>query len=124
MASLGPMQWIVVDANTFSLMLEIGYENYEYTVSFFSGSYSTIEDYQLDSLIQQAQDQNPHIGIRLAKGFLRSKGHRVQRERIQASLLRTDPIGLMERWSQAGRKRKYSVPGPLSLWHIDGIISL
>jgi hypothetical protein len=29
------MQWIVVDANTFSLMLEIGYENYEYTVSFF-----------------------------------------------------------------------------------------
>ena len=52
-------------------------------------------------------------------GFLRSKGHRVQRERIRASLLGTDPIGLFERWSQAVRRRKYNVRS-LSLWHIDG----
>ena len=98
------------------MSLDIYYEN----VVFFSGTYSTIEDNQLDSLIRQAQEQNPNIGLRLAKGFLRSKGHRVQRERIRASLLRTDPIGLFERWSQAVRRRKYNVPGPLSLWHIDG----
>ena len=49
---------------------------------FFSGSYSDIEDAALDNLIREVQEQNPNIGIRLAKGFLRGKGHRVQRERI------------------------------------------
>ena len=50
-------------------MPEICYEN----IVFLSGSYSTIEDNQLDSLIQQAQQQNPNIGLKLAKGFLKSK---------------------------------------------------
>lgn len=85
-----------------------------------TGTYSEIDDDELDNLVREAQQQNPNIGIRLTKGFLQSKGYRVQLLRIRNSLLRTDPVGIMERWSQAVTRRKYQVSGPLSLWHIDG----
>ena len=44
----------------------------------------------------------------------------MQLERIRSSLVRTDPVGIVQRCSQTVRRRKYQVPGPLSLWHIDG----
>ena len=56
----------------------------------------------------------------MSSGFLYSKGHRVQRERIRQSLLRTDPSGAAQRWKQAVKRRRYNVHSPLSLWHIDG----
>ena len=78
------------------------------------GTYSDIDDDHLDELVREAHLLNPNIGIRLTKGFLRSKGHRVQLDRIRNSLVRTDPVGIMQRWSQAVRRRKYQVSGPLS----------
>lgn len=82
--------------------------------------YSTIDDGQLDQLIADARNENPGIGIRMLKGYLQSKGFRIQRERVRAALLRIDPIGLVERWQRTVRRRKYNVRYPLSLWHIDG----
>ena len=63
---------------------------------------------------------NPMIGTRLTKGFLVAKGYKVQLDRIRESLMRTDPIGLVERRTQTVVRRRYQVHGPLSLWHIDG----
>lgn len=70
--------------------------------------------------MRSAQQRHPNIGIRLLKGFLKSQGHRVQRERIRQSLLRTDPQGVMLRFKETIQRRKYNVHSPLSLWHIDG----
>jgi hypothetical protein len=86
----------------------------------FTATYSNISNEQLDLLVREAQNRNPNIGIRLTKGFLMGKGHRVQHCRIRDSLIRTDPVGMMDRWAKAVRRRKYKVHSPLSLWHIDG----
>ena len=43
----------------------------------FIATYSTINDEELDEIVREAQCRNPNIGIRLAKGFLKDKGHRV-----------------------------------------------
>ena len=81
---------------------------------------ATNNDEQLDELVQEAKSQNPNIGIRLTKGFLLGKEHQVKLNRIRESLIRTDPVGAMNRWSKTIIRRKYQVHGPLSLWHIDG----
>lgn len=79
-----------------------------------------MDDSQLDEIIVQASNEHPGIGIRMLQGYLTSSGHRVQRERIRLSLLRIDPIGVVQRWKHTVRRRKYRVKSPLSLWHIDG----
>ena len=86
----------------------------------FLGTFSQICDEELDNLVRSAQQSHPNIGIRMLKGFLRSKGHRMQRERIRQSLLRTDPLGVMQRWKETVLRRRYNVHSPLALWHIDG----
>lgn len=86
----------------------------------FIATYSTINDEELDEIVREAQCRNPNIGIRLTKGFLKDKGHRVQIYRVRESLIRTDPVGMMNRWTQAIKRRTYQVKSPLSLWHIDG----
>ena len=87
---------------------------------YFVGTYSQISDDQLDDLVREAQSLNPNTGIRLTKGFLVAKGHRVQLHRIRDALIRTDPVGIVERRSRTVVRRKYNVHGPLSLWHTDG----
>ena len=86
----------------------------------FKGTFSDINDNQLDELVRQVSNDHPNFGIRMIKGYLQSKGWRVQRDRIRSSLLRTDPIGLMQRWQQAIKRRSYNVKFPRYLWHIDG----
>ena len=71
-------------------------------------------------MTSRASEEHPGIGIRMIKGYLQSHGYRVQRERIRQSLLRTDPIGIVQRWQQTVKRRHYNVKYPLSLWHIDG----
>ncbi|XP_031563975.1 uncharacterized protein LOC116299457, partial [Actinia tenebrosa] len=85
-----------------------------------SGTFSKLSDEQLDSIVMQAQRDNPNIGIRMLKGHLQSLGHRIQRARICSSLRRTDPTGVMQRWKKTIKRRQYRVRAPLSLWHIDG----
>ena len=62
-----------------------------------------------------------HSGeIRMVKGYLQSKGVGVQWKRVRQSLLCTDPIGLVERWTQTIKQQQYNVKYSLSLSHIDG----
>ena len=39
---------------------------------------------------------------------------------IRQSMQRVDPQGVVVRWLRLTLGRKYSVSGPLELWHIDG----
>ena len=62
----------------------------------------------------------PNIGERRLIGALRSRGIRVQRWRVRACLRKVDPLGAALRWRPVIYRRKYSVPTPNALWHIDG----
>lgn len=55
-------------------------------------------------------------------GNLNAQGIHIQRQRIQDSMRRVDPNGVLMRTFQLNprRRRRYSVPAPNSLWHIDG----
>ena len=56
------------------------------------------------------------------KGYLLAKNHRVQWERVRLFLWKIDAEGMLRRSLHLNiiQRRKYSVPGPLALWHIDG----
>ena len=58
------------------------------------------------------------------QGHLQSAGIRVQRRRVKQSVASNDPIHSNMRWHKVLSRRSYSVPGPNSLWHIDGHHSL
>ena len=83
-------------------------------------TYSDISDQDLDQLVRQVQQQHPGVAMRLLKGHLGSIGHRIHGDRIQLSLLRTDPTGVLNRWKESVKRRVYNVHAPHSLWHIDG----
>ena len=53
-------------------------------------------------------------------GFLLSNGMKIQRARVHGSMLRIDPYGMQRRLRRVLHRRKYSVPMPNSLWHLDG----
>ena len=87
--------------------------------------YSNISDDELDHhVIECRRMHGTHTGRSIVTGYLKSKGLRIQQLRIAASLVRVDPEGSRIRWACLVRRRKYSVPGPNSLWHIDGHHSL
>ena len=49
----------------------------------------------------------------------------MQRQRVRKSLVRVDPANVrVVRWVSLVYRRAYSVPGPNSLWHLDGRHSL
>lgn len=83
--------------------------------------YSDINDVELDSVIRSIWESHPSIGMILLQGFLASRGIFVQRNRLRNSVRRLNPV---TRWQQTLSRRSYHVPGPNSLWHIDGHHSL
>ena len=82
--------------------------------------YSDISDSNLDQIVEGFQQQYPMCGNRQMYGHLLSIGHRVQQARIRESQRRIDPCGTAMRRLRVLNRREYSVPGPLSLYHIDG----
>lgn len=83
-------------------------------------TYSAILDDELDSVVASASLAYPTWGVRQMYGHLVSLGIRVQFVRVRESLSRVDPQGSFMRRLRHLRRRKYSVAGPQSLWHIDG----
>lgn len=83
--------------------------------------YSSISDDELDNLIASIKNNLPNAGYRMVRGRLESIGHRVQWRRIAGSMHRVDSVGIISRLSSLGCvvRRVYSVPGPLSLVHVD-----
>lgn len=82
--------------------------------------YSCLSDQQLDEIVCAIQQQYPMCGNRQMQGFLLSYGYRVQQSRIRESQRRVDPNGAIIRQLNVLNRREYSVPAPLSLYHIDG----
>lgn len=94
-------------------IVEYGLEN--------EASYSDISDCELDIFTGQFVKMHPFSGQRSLEGYLRSLGLRIQRYKLRNSLMRVDPSGVCERLRRSLHRRKYSVPMPNSLWHIDGL---
>jgi hypothetical protein len=87
--------------------------------------YSDISDAELDDVVKRFKDKHGIVvGRSLVLGHLISLGIRVQKQRVTDALVRVDPINSQIRWAALVHRRKYNVPGPNSLWHIDGHHSL
>ncbi len=84
--------------------------------------YATLTDPELDELISVIQRDFPNAGCKRMTGLLQARDVNVQQVRIRQSMRRVDPEGMLLRAleMQTISQRKYSVAGPLSLWHIDG----
>ena len=52
-------------------------------------------------------------------GLLRQRGIRVRQLQLREAMHRTDPNGITVRFADLIHRRKYHVPGPQALWHID-----
>jgi hypothetical protein len=85
-------------------------------------SYTEMTDNELDGVILSVLQDFPNTGYKRMTGFLRSRGIRVQQLRIRESTRRVDPAGVLLRSLEMRitQRRRYQVPGPLALWHIDG----
>jgi len=82
--------------------------------------YSDVDDARLDQTVRELKQHFANSGYRMMDGLLRQHGIRVQQVRVRESMHRTDPHGTTVRLADLIQRRKYQVPGPQSLWHIDG----
>ena len=82
--------------------------------------FSDISDADLDALVRDIARRTPFSGIRMVQGEIEGQGVHVQRERIRASLHRVDTLNIRARFNHVVERRQYRVPGPNSLWHVDG----
>ncbi|KAK6977130.1 hypothetical protein R3P38DRAFT_2560206 [Favolaschia claudopus] len=80
---------------------------------------SVISDADLDQLVASTLEVFPQFGRRMIRGHLKSQGYRIPRDRITASYLRVHGAPAIFGDRQISRK-KYRVPGPMSLAHLDG----
>ncbi|XP_062521587.1 uncharacterized protein LOC134196467 isoform X3 [Corticium candelabrum] len=83
-------------------------------------TFSNIGDEKFDDVVRSIQNYFPNYGEKLLEGHLVARGLKVQRRRLRESLHRTDPVGVAIRRHLAIMRRKYRVPRPNALWHIDG----
>lgn len=84
--------------------------------------FSQITDSQLDEVILEYQQRNPNGGRAYVIGHLRADNLHVQHERVIDSMKQVDRLGQGLR-QQVGKKKehkRYHVPRPNTLWHIDG----
>jgi hypothetical protein len=96
----------------------------EYGIRDVTG-FSELSDEHLDGHVRTFMQQHGNlVGFSTTGGYLRSLGLRVQRDRIRASIGRVNPTNVRLRWAVVTSRRTYSVPGPNSLWHLDGHHSL
>ena len=86
--------------------------------------FTDIDDNTLDLVIASITHNSPNVGISMLTGHLRSANIHVSRRRIRNSLVRLSPLNVLLRHLTTVHRRQYTVPGPNSLWHIDGHHSL
>ncbi len=82
--------------------------------------YSNTSDTELDDIVGDIHHQHPTCGNIQMQGHLLSRGYRIQQVRVRDSLRRIDPNGTALRRLTVMNRRQYSVPSPLSLFHMDG----
>ena len=84
--------------------------------------YSNIADNDLESVVYDLVRKFPYVGYKRMTGLLLARGLRIQQNRIRETMRKVDPHGTLF-WALSLRpvqRRRYHVPSPLSLWHIDG----
>ena len=83
---------------------------------------NSITDEDLDTYVRDVINNFRYYGIRRMKGHLFSMKIKVSWQRVRNSMWRVDPNGLLLRSLNLHitHRREYRVPGPLSLWHMDG----
>lgn len=78
-------------------------------------------DLQLRTILKEIKHDQPELGEVMIMGIIRAMGHKVTRHRLREAIRITDPLHTALRWRGGlTSRRPYSVPGPNSLWHIDG----
>ena len=87
-----------------------------------SNYYSDINDSDLESIVRNLTEEFPNIGYKRMSGLLLARGLRIQQNRIREIMRRVDPHGTLFRALslRAVHRRRYHVPSPQSLWHVDG----
>ena len=83
-------------------------------------SFTNVSQTDLDEIASLYIRLHPRAGYRSFQAFLCSQGLKVKREHVRDCMLRIDPSGVSARLRQCIQRRTYSVPGPNSLWHLDG----
>lgn len=83
-------------------------------------NFSNISDADLCKIVESIRLLTPNIGQTRLLGALRCRGLRIQRWRVRNCLRKLDPIDTALRGHVAIYRRKYSVPYPNYLWHLDG----
>ncbi len=83
-------------------------------------TYADLTNSELQTLVAGIQSEHPMCGNRHMRGHLIARGFRVQQYRIREVQRAVDPEGSAMRKLHTINRRSYSVPGPRSLWHIDG----
>ena len=81
-------------------------------------TYSMITDSELDNVVSQCLQSFPNAGEAMLRGHLQSSNIHIQRRRLRESVQRV--TGSQNPPHPAVVRRTYSVPGPNSLWHVDG----
>lgn len=85
-----------------------------------TAQYSVLSDQDLEEIVQRIQQQFPMCGNKQMQGHLVSMGYRVQQHRVRDTQRRLDPHGSVMRRLHILNRRTYSVPAPLSLYHMNG----
>ena len=76
---------------------------------------------ELDQIIRDYISRHgPTTGEPLMPGYLKSKGYRVQCQRVRSSLNRVDQKNTVLRWGALVSRRTYFVAWANFLWHLDG----
>ena len=76
-------------------------------------------DVELGAIIRRICSESPELGQTLVLGRVRAMGYCVTRERVRGVMRAQDPLGTALRMPGGlTARRKYSVPGPNSLWHV------
>ena len=79
-----------------------------------------ITEDELDQVTLLYVQRYPNAGQKSYSAFLLDQGIYISRQKVRDSLLRVDPCGVMQRFQKALKRRRYHVPGPNSVWHLDG----
>lgn len=83
--------------------------------------YSQTTDDELRAAMISIKDNFPSFGLKMIRSGLNTQYNiHVQRQRIEQILREIDPIGVATRWATCVKRRTYSVPGSMYLWHNDG----
>ena len=89
------------------------------------GEFTLISDTELDRLVMEYVNRHGTTsGYTYIAGYVRSLGLRIQRHQIRECMTRLNPDNATRRWGMIVARRRYHVPWPNSLWHLDGHHSL